>query len=850
MPMAHTEQPIAIVHDGEAYNFGELRAELERVGEKFFSRTDTEVILRGYLLWGDSIVQRLRGMFAFAIWDGRGDGRLLLARDRFGQKPLYFHEEREDGLRFSSELKAMLNRNDPREIDPESLEYYLDHGCSPSDRCMLRGYRKVRPGHLLVWEGGHLRQRRYRSFAGADNSAKRMSEKETAEELRTKLGDAVKVQFLSDVPVGSLLSGDLHSAAMLACMSRLTLDPIRTYTACFGAAGLDESERARRTALSIGSRHRAIMINPRAGRLLPFIASHMDEPIADPSAIAIYLVCRLAREEVKVVLSGTGSKMDPRTCLAEAVLAKVDRMSMAASVETRAPFLDPVLAEWIMNLPTRSRTSCLRSNVILREGMRDCWSARGRKRSKQISAPPIDEWFRCEWRTLAQDVLLDAGTRQRGWWDETCVRRMLEEHLSGKHSHGERLYQLVILELWARSILDRGEAEPIPTGVDDCARELPTDKPVRKVAVIAPAGIGDTMRLTPSLVQLGASDPHVSVTVYVAADRGSDQVMAGMAPVDRHVQIDFDRKGMGKLVQLVCDIRGTSPDQVVSTWVSTLAGLAGFLTRVRQRSGWVPQWSAAMRLGRLFWPDWLPYDPPRKDVGRYDVSAFARLLGIEPLRRMAMKFAPPIWKEKALRDALTRIAGMSRPILAVSTAARERVRQRQYPIDETASVLTGLLRDGIVDSLVLLGDKASKPILEPLAEAVGSHGLDLGGELSISATAAVMRECDAALVVDGALLHVALASELPVVVLYGPTEIFSSDPRGEKGRYKVISAFDRCRCTCLPHRGIKARDECLERAQCLAAIPPARVVEAVAAMLTNGDVSLGARESEQPAEIR
>ena len=846
---SHPTEPIAVVCEGWVYNLPDLRAATGRAGAEFCRGTEAEVILQGYGLWGDAVVEKLQGAFTLAVWDGRKDGRLLLARDPFGQKPLYFREEAGRSLRFSSVLRAMLNAEGRREIDTESLAHYLDRGCAPLGQSLLRGYRKVRAGWLLLWEGGRLRERRYWDPVTARVPVKGLSRREAAEQFRKRLDDAVWPRLVSDEPVGLFLSGNgLGSAALLASASRFAPDGVRTFAACFGAVGVDEGERMRQMALSIGSTHRAILINPRGGRLLPFLASRMDEPVADASALVTYLICRRAHEEVRALLSDDGApellrgdsrhtpwnprKRDIRTWLISGVLARVNSMAGAASIGMHTPFLDPLLVEWLLGSPRRLRASCLRGAV------REFRAALDRGRPAKSPASPTDDWFRCEWRTLAQDVLLDRGAKQREWWDASRVSRILAEHLSGERSHGARLYQLVILELWARSILDRGGTEAIPTNVDDCARELPTDRPVRKVAVLAPAGIGDTMRLTPSLRDLAASDPCVSVTVYVAANRGSDEVMAGIPPADRHVPIDFEHKGVRRLVELVRDIRRASPDQVVSTWISTLAGLAGFLTGVRRRGGWVPQWSWAMRLGGLFWRHRVPYDPPRKDVGRYDVSAFARLLGTEPLRSTAMTFAPPIWRERALRDALDRMTEMPRPIFAVSAVAREHVRQRQYPIERMASVLTELLRHGTVRSVVLLGDEASKRALRPLAEAVNGHALNLSGALTLSATAAIMKECDAALVVDGALLHVALASDLPTVAVYGPTEIFSPDPGDGNGRYRVISAFDRCRCMCLPHRGIRVRAECCEQAQCLRTIPPSRVVDAVAEVL--GAVALPA----------
>ena len=917
MPMEYPEEPLAIVYNGEVYNFSELRRELEQLGERFFSRTDTEVILRGYRVWGDRVIERLQGMFAFAIWDGRGDGRLVMARDRFGKKPLYLKGDDHNGLWFASELKAILNSEASRDIDPVSLEYYLDRGYPPSDRCMLRGYRKLLPGHLLVWERGEHRERRYWDLPEGTLPFASRQKKQATREMRERLAEAVKNRLVSDVPVGLLLSGGVDSNSILALMAQLGPEPVRTYTACFGATNLDESEKARQTAHLMSSRHHAIIINPRSGRLLPFIASQMDEPIADPSAIATYLICRRARKEVTVLLTGDGSdelllgypryrlhaasqiisrilpavirkaasqilppwsilertlsapgdpllrdrywldhgrrrvgafakgkqrlsikeavlkvlQEDIRTWLVEDILIKVDKMSMAASVEIRVPFLDQELAEWIMSLPISTRMTWWRGKKTLYEAMRGLVPKHISWSKKQPFDLPINDWFRSEWRMLAQDVLLDPQTEQRGWIDTDNVRRMLEEHLAGKYFHGRRLYQLLILELWARSILDRGKAEPIPLSVDDCAREVIPDHPIRKLAVLAPAGIGDTMRLSPGLKYLSNSDPNISVTLYVDKGRGSDEPMAGLPPVDRHVPIDFRAKGFKNVISLIRDIRNNSPDQLASTWISRISGIIGLLGGVGQCSGWVPQWSFSMRVNRLCWERQLPYDPPQKNVGIHDTQAFGQLLGVSSLPGYAPIFAAPIWEERALVLARQKLEKLNRPILAVNAVAQIGIRQREYPLDQMALVISGLLEEGIVNSIVLLGDAYSKRFHESLINVAGDRCFDLSGELSLAASAAMIRECDAMLTIDGGLLHVALASDIPVVVLYGPTEIYTKDPRGDHGGYVALSAFDECRCLCLNHRGIKAEEQCLHQSHCLASIPPDRIVEAVSSVL-------------------
>ncbi len=233
----------------------------------------------------------------------------------------------------------------------------------------------------------------------------------------------------------------------------------------------------------------------------------------------------------------------------------------------------------------------------------------------------------------------------------------------------------------------------------------------------------------------------------------------------------------------------------------------------------------------MFWPEKVPYDPPRRDPGAYDILAFARLLGIELTEESSMTLAPPIWEEETLHAARAELTTMPRPHLVVSAAAKANIPQRQYPINKMAYVLEQLLASEQIGTFVFVGDRAAAQTQAPLVGVAGERGLSLCGKLSLSGTAAIIRTCDAALMVDGGLLHVALASDLPVVALYGPTEVFSADPRPLQGKYTALSAFDNCQCVCMPHRGIEAGESCMEEAQCLRAISPDTVADAVISLL-------------------
>jgi ADP-heptose:LPS heptosyltransferase len=193
--------------------------------------------------------------------------------------------------------------------------------------------------------------------------------------------------------------------------------------------------------------------------------------------------------------------------------------------------------------------------------------------------------------------------------------------------------------------------------------------------------------------------------------------------------------------------------------------------------------------------------------------------------------APPLWEEDSLARAKLKLGRLPRPLLAVNAVAHPSLRQRQYPLEKLGQALGELLLWGAIGSVALLGDSYSRSCHGSLTADLGPRGLDLSGELNLAASAAFMAECDAVLTIDGGLLHVALTTSLPVVALYGPTEIFSTDPRGFPGRYTALSAFQRCRCECLPHRGIKARPGCHGESQCLASLTPGEIVDAVGALL-------------------
>src|SRR5262245_31805906 len=306
-PMTHLNGALCIVFNGEIYNFRELRADLERRGHVFRTRTDTEVVLHLYERHGVGCLDRLRGMFAFALWDAR-EQQLFIARDRVGKKPLAYHAD-DEGITFASEIKAVLQDPDvDREPDPVALHHYLTYQYVPAPLCAFRGVRKLPPGHYLLAKRGRIEVRRWWKLASgprlAADTPRRERELET--ELLHRLEEATALRLVSDVPLGAFLSGGVDSAAVVAMMCRRASGPVRTFSIGFDDDAYDELAFARETANHFGTVHTEFVVRPSALEVLPKLLWHYDEPYADASAVPTYHVSRLAREHVTVVLNGDG----------------------------------------------------------------------------------------------------------------------------------------------------------------------------------------------------------------------------------------------------------------------------------------------------------------------------------------------------------------------------------------------------------------------------------------------------------------------------------------------------------------------------------------------------------------
>src|SRR6202167_2959986 len=314
MPMCNEDRSLWITYNGEIYNFVELRRELQNKGHRFASNTDTEVILHLYEQEGADCVHRLKGMFAFAICDLRsGKPELFLARDHFGVKPLYY-AQRGRKLAFASEVKALLHvPGIDAEIDLESLHQYLTFLWVPDPKTMFRGIHKLPAGHCATFRDGELKVRRYWDlmFPRADAVFPR-SEADLAEEIRERFRHSVEEQMVSDVPIGAFLSAGLDSSSVVAMMCRAAKQPVRTYTITFphkyrvGETTLDDPTVPARLARQLGCENQQLVVEPDVADLLPRLTWHMDEPTADPAIITAYLVCREARKQATLLLSGVG----------------------------------------------------------------------------------------------------------------------------------------------------------------------------------------------------------------------------------------------------------------------------------------------------------------------------------------------------------------------------------------------------------------------------------------------------------------------------------------------------------------------------------------------------------------
>ncbi len=558
-----TRDGVSIAFNGEAYDFAALREELRAKGHPFTSRSDTEVVLRAYLEWGEGFAEHVHGMFALALWDSRRR-KLVLARDRLGKKPIYYFA-RGSRVVFASELKALLAHGGvPRELDPEALVQYLACEYVPAPATILRGVRKLPAAHLAVLDERGFRLRRYWEIPAPSHH--RVAAQDAAEELLRLLDGAVAKRLVADVPVGVFLSGGVDSTSIAALAVRHK-KPLQTFSIGFVEESFDESPWAQLAAERLGTEHVSQKFSGQdCLDLIPAAAAQLDEPFADPSFLPTLLLSRFTRRHVKVALAGDGGDelfagYDPFLAhrpaalfarvprplraalqgvvhrlpassrnmsldfrlkqflrgvdappslrhaswiasflpeeiggllqpalrplasreiafrqvledatrsgarpgsvdealryyltryLADDILVKADRASMAASLELRAPFLDTAVVEFAARLPWQLKMSLTRTKVLLRRALRGVVPDQILRRPKKGFGIPVAAWIRGPLRPLFEELLSERELREGGVFDPRAVRSLLQTHLEGRADLRKPLWTLLMFQLWRK----------------------------------------------------------------------------------------------------------------------------------------------------------------------------------------------------------------------------------------------------------------------------------------------------------------------------------------------------------------------------------------------------------------
>ncbi len=567
-PMFSHDKQLAIVFNGEVYNFLEYRDDLIARGHTFHSKTDTEVIIYLYREYGEQCLHYLRGMFAFAIWDEQKQ-QVFLARDRLGQKPLYYYY---DGKRlvFGSELKCLLEDTSiPREINYEALHDYLLYLYIPSPKTIYKNIYKLPPAHSMVCTREGIRIQEYWdvSFAQVEEHK---PESYYCEKLLDAFQEAVKIRLISDVPLGAFLSGGIDSGAVVALMSKVMESPVITTSIGFEEKRFNELEFARIVQERYQTDHFERIVKTDMLNIIDDIVWHCDEPFADSSAVPTYYVSKLSREKVTVALSGDGGDenfvgygkypidvmenrmrdtipgvikkwvvapiagvypqwdwlprylrakffltnltvshargffrtntfmtqqeqeqllsgelkqtaqgydpfhvieqlyhkvdthdplsrvqyVDLKNYLPGDCLVKVDRMSMANSLEVRSPILDHVFIETIATIPSRLKFKGQEKKYILKQALKPYLPDSILYRKKQGFEVPLDRWFRNDLKELAQDTLLSSRSLQRGFFNPERLTTMWRQHQAGIRNFGTNFWTLLMFELWYQRFME------------------------------------------------------------------------------------------------------------------------------------------------------------------------------------------------------------------------------------------------------------------------------------------------------------------------------------------------------------------------------------------------------------
>jgi asparagine synthase (glutamine-hydrolysing) len=567
-PVFNEDRSIAVVLNGELYNYREVRAKLEKLGHSFRSASDTEILPHLYEEYGDEMMQELNGMFAFALWDSKRR-RLLIARDRFGEKPLYWGVF-ENTLLFASEPKVLLAHPSVKTgLNLQALRQYLSFDYIPAPLSIYQGIHKLPAANKLTLENGQVTVEPYWKLSYKTVSPV-PTEREAAEQLRELMADAVRMRLVSDVPLGVLLSGGVDSSCVAAFAVRASSDPVKTFSISFAESSFDESAYARGVAKFLGTDHHEERLSANlAANLVGEIGSWMDEPLSDPSLVPTYLLSRFTRKHVTVALGGdggdelfagyemykghrwaelynrvpaplragivepivrslpvktknlsfdykalrfvTGARYDPvarhhiwfgsftpdeqmqlltrevlsetdseiyrqarefaddcdnddlitrmqsvdtRLYLAEDILTKVDRASMAVSLEVRAPFLDPRVAEFAASLPSNYKLRGQKTKYILKKAVHELLPPFVTRRGKKGFGVPVAEWLKEKLRPLARDLLSPERVRRAGVFNPEYVERLQTEHEQGVANHRKLLWTLLMFELWHESFVE------------------------------------------------------------------------------------------------------------------------------------------------------------------------------------------------------------------------------------------------------------------------------------------------------------------------------------------------------------------------------------------------------------
>ena len=581
-PLFNEDRSVVVVYNGEIYNFQDLSRELQARGHRFASHCDTEVVVHGWEEWGEACVERFNGMFAFALWDSNRQ-TLFLARDRAGEKPLYYTELPDGMVLFSSELKALLlHPGVTRRIDPAAVEDYFAYGYVPDPKTIYRDIRKLPPAHTLCWQrgGGAAEPKPYWDVSFRADPLR--GEAEAVDELRALLKDAVGIRMIADVPLGAFLSGGVDSSAVVAMMAGQSADPVNTCSISFREAAFDESAHAAAVSQRYGTRHHVRQVTADDFDLIDRLATIYDEPFADSSAIPTFRVCALARERVTVALSGDGGDevfagyrryrwhhyeeqvrrllpnqvrrimfgaaaaiypkadwaprvmrakttlqgiakdsitayfnsvgiltddvrsrlfstaqrralggygavdllrghmqrapvdhhlaqiqyADLKTYLPGDILTKVDRASMANSLEVRVPFLDHRILEWAASLPWRFKLNGREGKHVLKQAMRPYLPDAILFREKQGFAVPLARWFRGPLQDQVRAALASPMLADTGIFDMGYLAALGEQHRKGARDHSSAIWALLMFESFLRQVhTGTGVRDASPEGV-------------------------------------------------------------------------------------------------------------------------------------------------------------------------------------------------------------------------------------------------------------------------------------------------------------------------------------------------------------------------------------------------